>query len=131
MSYTHAGLEDGKRVQLRASLHPPCSPSRPAPALITPLAPPFAPAPGANLIGMILWPKAKRSVAPAVARAIGEAARRHGAEPVAVFVDEDAATIDRRAGPTVKPAVGMRSWNRPPRAPEPGVEARTSFAHKT
>lgn len=48
---------------------------------------------GANLIGMILWPKAKRSIPPAVARQIAAVARSYGAEPVAVFVDEDAATI--------------------------------------
>lgn len=50
---------------------------------------------GANLIGMILWPKAKRSITPATARAIAAAARQHGASPVGVFVDEDAATILR------------------------------------
>lgn len=44
---------------------------------------------------MILWPKAKRSISPATARQIAAVARRHGAEPVAVFVDEDAATISR------------------------------------
>ncbi|KAL4858962.1 N-(5'-phosphoribosyl)anthranilate isomerase 1 [Chlorella vulgaris] len=48
---------------------------------------------GANLIGMILWPKAKRSIPAAVARQVAAAARAHGAEPVGVFVDEDAATI--------------------------------------
>ena len=37
---------------------------------------------GANLIGMILWPKAKRSIPPAIARAVVAAARAHGAEPV-------------------------------------------------
>lgn len=55
----------------------------------------IAAAAGANLIGMILWPRAKRSISPAVAREIAAAARRHGAAPVAVFVDEDAATIQR------------------------------------
>ncbi|PRW61333.1 N-(5 -phosphoribosyl)anthranilate isomerase chloroplastic-like [Chlorella sorokiniana] len=54
-----------------------------------------AAAAGASLIGMILWPRAKRSISPAVARQIGAAARAHDAEPVAVFVDEDAATIER------------------------------------
>lgn len=49
---------------------------------------------GANLIGMILWPKAKRSVSADTARNIADVARKYGAEPVAVFVDEDAATID-------------------------------------
>ncbi|PSC74964.1 phosphoribosylanthranilate isomerase [Micractinium conductrix] len=50
---------------------------------------------GANLIGMILWPRAKRSVGGATAAAIAAAARAGGAEPVGVFVDEDAATIAR------------------------------------
>ena len=44
---------------------------------------------------MILWPKAKRSVSPATAKQIAAVARRHGAQPVAVFVDEDADTIAR------------------------------------
>lgn len=48
---------------------------------------------GANLIGMILWPKAKRSITPATAKEIAKIAREHGASPVAVFVDEDAETI--------------------------------------
>jgi phosphoribosylanthranilate isomerase len=55
----------------------------------------MAAAAGANLIGMILWPKAKRSISPQVARRISAAARRHASAPVAVFVDEDAATIAR------------------------------------
>ncbi|KAL4452784.1 hypothetical protein ABPG75_008446 [Micractinium tetrahymenae] len=54
-----------------------------------------AAAAGAHLIGMILWPRAKRSVGGSVAAGIAAAARRHGAEPVGVFVDEDAATIER------------------------------------
>ena len=54
-----------------------------------------AAAAGANLIGMILWPKARRSIGAQTARQIAAAARRHGADPVAVFVDEDAATITR------------------------------------
>lgn len=48
---------------------------------------------GANLIGMILWPKAARSVSTDTAKSIASAARRHNAEPVGVFVDEDADTI--------------------------------------
>jgi phosphoribosylanthranilate isomerase len=48
---------------------------------------------GANLIGMILWPKAARSVSTDTAKSIASVARRHNAEPVAVFVDEDADTI--------------------------------------
>lgn len=54
-----------------------------------------AAAAGANLIGMIMWPKAKRSISTQVAQGISAAARRHAAAPVAVFVDEDAATIER------------------------------------
>ena len=48
---------------------------------------------GANLIGMILWPKAPRSVSLETARAIAEESRRHGSEAVGVFVDESAQTI--------------------------------------
>ncbi|GAB4815156.1 hypothetical protein N2152v2_002202 [Parachlorella kessleri] len=44
---------------------------------------------------MILWPKAKRSISPATAKQIAAVARRHSAQPVAVFVDEDADTIAR------------------------------------
>ena len=57
--------------------------------------PPPATAAGANLIGMILWPRAKRSISSSTAREVAAAARRHGAEPVAVFVDEAADTIAR------------------------------------
>lgn len=52
-----------------------------------------AAAAGANLVGMILWPRAKRSIPADVARQVADAARAGGAEPVGVFVDEDAATI--------------------------------------
>lgn len=45
---------------------------------------------------MIMWPKAKRAVAPAVAQAIAAVAKLHGAQAVGVFVDEDAPTIERR-----------------------------------
>ena len=50
---------------------------------------------GARYIGMILWPKSKRSVSIDTAKAISNAARAHNAEPVGVFVDEDAETIQR------------------------------------
>ena len=46
-------------------------------------------------MGMILWPKAKRSVSWDTARQVAAAAQRHAAQPVAVFVDEDAETIQR------------------------------------
>lgn len=46
--------------------------------------------------GMIMWPKAKRSVSDATAAGIAAAAKQHGAQPVGVFVDEDAATIAQR-----------------------------------
>ncbi|KAJ7554398.1 hypothetical protein O6H91_06G138600 [Diphasiastrum complanatum] len=48
---------------------------------------------GATYIGMILYPKSKRSVSLHVAKQIARAAREGGAEPVGVFVDEDATTI--------------------------------------
>jgi phosphoribosylanthranilate isomerase len=50
---------------------------------------------GAHYIGMIMWPKAKRSVSVATAAAICECAKRHGAEAVGVFVDESADTISK------------------------------------
>ncbi|XP_057852995.1 N-(5'-phosphoribosyl)anthranilate isomerase 1, chloroplastic isoform X2 [Cryptomeria japonica] len=50
---------------------------------------------GAKFIGMILWPKSKRSVSLHVAKEISKAVRDHGAEPVGVFVDEDANEIER------------------------------------
>lgn len=52
-----------------------------------------AAAAGATHIGMILWPKARRSVQLDTAREIASVAREFGAEPVGVFVDEDAGRI--------------------------------------
>lgn len=49
-----------------------------------------------GITGMIMWPKAKRSVSDTTAAEIAAAARTHGAQPVGVFVDEDAATITAR-----------------------------------
>lgn len=43
--------------------------------------------------GMILWPKAKRAVSVSTAARIAAEATQRGAQPVAVFVDEDADTI--------------------------------------
>lgn len=51
----------------------------------------------ADLIGMIMWPKAKRSVSDETAAAISAVAAQAGATAVGVFVDEDAATITKRA----------------------------------
>ncbi|KAI3988925.1 hypothetical protein MKX01_016496 [Papaver californicum] len=50
---------------------------------------------GANLIGMIIWPKSKRSVSLSVAKEISKVAKTYGAEAVGVFVDDDANTILR------------------------------------
>lgn len=48
---------------------------------------------GANFIGMILWPKSKRSVSRDVARDVAKYCVENGATPVAVFVDETAEEI--------------------------------------
>lgn len=55
---------------------------------------------GAKFIGMILWPKSKRSVSLNVAKEISKAAREHGAEPVGVFVEEDANEIEQACDAT-------------------------------
>ncbi|KAH0453507.1 hypothetical protein IEQ34_017831 [Dendrobium chrysotoxum] len=55
----------------------------------------FAAQSGASLIGMILWPKSKRSVSVSTAKEISVAARNNGAEPVGVFVDDDLDTMLR------------------------------------
>ncbi|KAJ0095452.1 hypothetical protein Patl1_15062 [Pistacia atlantica] len=52
---------------------------------------------GANFIGMIIWPNSKRSVLLAVAKEISKFSREYGAEPVGVFVDDDAETMLRAA----------------------------------
>ncbi|WOL02169.1 N-(5'-phosphoribosyl)anthranilate isomerase 1, chloroplastic [Canna indica] len=52
---------------------------------------------GATFIGMILWPNSKRSVPLAIAKEISKVARECGAQPVGVFVDDDADTILRVA----------------------------------
>lgn len=48
--------------------------------------------------GIILWPGAKRSVTLSQAKPIVNAVRAGGAEPVAVFVDEDARGITASCG---------------------------------
>ena len=48
---------------------------------------------GANFIGMILWPKSKRSIDLDIATDVAAAAKEAGATPVGVFVDESAEEI--------------------------------------
>uniref|UniRef100_A0ACD5YQP5 Uncharacterized protein n=1 Tax=Avena sativa TaxID=4498 RepID=A0ACD5YQP5_AVESA len=50
---------------------------------------------GAKLIGMILWPNSKRSVALSEAKEISRVVQSYGAESVGVFVDDDEETILR------------------------------------
>ncbi|KAL3689768.1 hypothetical protein R1sor_016077 [Riccia sorocarpa] len=50
---------------------------------------------GAVYVGMIIWPKSKRSVSWSQAKEICAAAREYGAEPVGVFVDESSSEIER------------------------------------
>lgn len=47
---------------------------------------------------MILWPRTKRAVPIGTAKAIAIAARAGGAEPVAVFVDENVMNITATCG---------------------------------
>eukprot|EP00208_Stichococcus_sp_RCC1054_P008440 CAMPEP_0206149846 /NCGR_PEP_ID=MMETSP1473-20131121/37994_1 /ASSEMBLY_ACC=CAM_ASM_001109 /TAXON_ID=1461547 /ORGANISM="Stichococcus sp, Strain RCC1054" /LENGTH=294 /DNA_ID=CAMNT_0053547329 /DNA_START=460 /DNA_END=1344 /DNA_ORIENTATION=+ len=53
---------------------------------------------GADFVGIILWPGTKRAVTLSQAKPIVNAVRAGGAEPVAVFVDEDARGITASCG---------------------------------
>jgi phosphoribosylanthranilate isomerase len=50
---------------------------------------------GADFIGMIVWPNAKRSIDVGLAKEITAAAREGGAEPVGVFVSENSEEVIR------------------------------------
>lgn len=66
------------------------------------------------LLGTIVWPHSKRSVIPAVARAIANTARDFSATPVAVFVDESTDEIEafcERYGFDVAQLHGKKSRN--------------------
>lgn len=45
------------------------------------------------MVGLILWPKSKRSVDLSTAKEIAAAIQEAGAKPVAIFVDEDAKKV--------------------------------------
>ena len=53
----------------------------------------FAAKNGADFIGMIVWPKSKRSIDVETAKEVAAAAREGGAEPVGVFVSENAEEV--------------------------------------
>lgn len=61
--------------------------------LVASIAPRILPPQTELLMGMILWPKSRRSISISTAREISAVARGAGATPVAVFVDEDVNTI--------------------------------------
>lgn len=53
---------------------------------------------GADMLGMIMWPKTKRSVSKTVARDIASVAADYGIQSVGVFVDEGAQQIEDACG---------------------------------
>ena len=53
---------------------------------------------GADMLGMIMWQKAKRAVSASVARDIASVAEDHGIQSVGVFVDESAQQIQDMCG---------------------------------
>ncbi len=53
---------------------------------------------GADMLGMIMWQKAKRAVSASVARDIASVAEDHGIQSVGVFVDENAQHIQDMCG---------------------------------
>lgn len=52
---------------------------------------------GANYVGMILSENSKRYVNPVIGKEIAQASREGGAEPIAVFIEEDSESIYRIA----------------------------------
>lgn len=67
---------------------------------------------GADFIGMIIWPKSKRSVSLSTAKEISKVARDYGAEPVGVFVDDDADTILKAAAASNIEYVQVYYWSK-------------------
>lgn len=66
---------------------------------------------GANFIGMILWPKSKRSIDVGAAREVVAAAKEGGALPVGVFVSENAEEVCHPPPPSPRFAsILQRRW---------------------
>ncbi len=67
---------------------------------------------GADMLGMIMWQKAKRAVSASVARDIASVAEDHGIQSVGVFVDENSQQIHTRYVRRIRHSSGSAAWQR-------------------